>query len=65
MPARIKPSRTLSLELAGPMVQTIFVRRISTNVHESVEESTKTGGMEYWNARVMRSDQRSNTPSLE
>src|SRR6187551_550010 len=40
MPARIKPSRTLSLEQAGPMVQTIFVRRISPNVHESVGEST-------------------------
>ena len=41
MPARIKPSRTLSLEQAGPMVQTIFVRRIPPNVHESVGESTK------------------------
>ena len=36
-----KSLRMFSEELAGPMVQTILVRRILINLHESVRESTK------------------------
>src|SRR5262245_24470545 len=56
MPARIRPSSILSDELAGPMVQTIFVRRMRSNLHERVGDSTRarvegknwSGVVEYW-----------------
>jgi hypothetical protein len=49
MPARIKPASIFSDEVAGPMVQTIFVRRIAINVHEQKRESTK----ENWSDGVL------------